>query len=140
MLADLPDGKPNPQTHAYGHKDLATEVEFEADMPELPGTDIIIEHREQRFKNNHARVAKKLRAMAPDPELDEEEIPGDLAEAGDWEEAERAAAERPGVGGRIGDVIERLIAQGCGRRTPTLPPATNDLVRILCISFKLLVC
>ena len=72
LLADLPDGTPNPQTHAYGHKDLATEVEFEADMPELPGTDIIIEHREHRFKNKHARVAKKLSAMAPDPELDEE--------------------------------------------------------------------
>ena len=32
---------------------------------------------------------------------------------------ERAAAERLGVDGRIGSVIERLIAQGCGRRTPT---------------------
>ena len=142
LLADLPDGTPNPQTHAYGHKDLAAEVEFEADMPELPGTDIIIEHREERFKNKHARVAKKLRAMATDPELDEEEleIPGDLAEAGNWEEAERAAAERPGVDGRIGDVIERLIAQGCGRRTPTPPPVYNDLVGMICISFELLVC
>ena len=129
LLADLPDGTPNPQTHAYGHKDLAAEVEFEADMPELPGTDIIIEHREERFKNKHARVAKKLRAMATDPELDEEEleIPGDLAEAGNWEEAERAAAERPGVDGRIGSVIERLIAQGCGRRTPTPPPVYIDV-------------
>ena len=117
-------------------------MEFEADMPELPGTDIIIEHREQRFKNKHARVVKKLRAMPTDPELDEEEmeIPGDLAEAGDWEEAARAAAERPGVGGRIGDVIERLIAQGCGRRTPTPPPVYNDLVGMICISFELLVC
>ena len=104
-------------------------MEFEADMPELPGTDIIIEHREERFKNKHARVIKKLRAMAPDPEPDEDdlEIPGDLAEAGNWEEAERAAAERPGVDGRIGSVIERLIAQGCGRRTPTPPPVYIDV-------------
>ena len=52
--------------------------------------------------------------MAPDPEPDEDEleIPGELAEAGNWEEAERVAAERPGVDGRIGSVIERLIAQG----------------------------
>ena len=129
LLADLPDGTPNPQTHAYGHYELAAEVEFEADMPELPGTDIIIEHREERFKNKHARVIKKLRAMAPDPEQDEDEeleIPGDLAEAGNWEEAARAAAERPGVDGRIGSVIERLIAQGCGRRTPTPPPVYID--------------
>ena len=75
------------------------------------------------------RVAKKLRAMAPDPEQDEDaelEIPDDLAESGDWEEAARAAAERPGVDGRIGSVIERLIAQGCGRRAPTPPPVYVD--------------
>ena len=40
---------------------------------------------------------------------------------------ERAAAERPGVDGRIGSVIERLIAQGCGRRTPTPPPVYIDV-------------
>ena len=68
--------------------------------------------------------------MAPDPEQDQDEeleIPGDLAEAGNWEEAARAAAERPGVDGRIGSVIERLIAQGCGRRTPTPPPVYVDV-------------
>ena len=99
-------------------------MEFEADMPELRGTDIIIEHREERFKNKHARIAKKLRAMAPDPEPDEDEleIPGDLAEGGNREEAERAAAERPGVDGRISSVIKRLIAQGYGRRTNNSAP------------------
>ena len=88
----------------------------------FPVTDIIIEHREQRFLNRHKRILKKLRAIPIDPELDEEEmeIPGDLAESGDWEQAARAAAERPGVGGRIGDVFERLIAQGCVRRTQPL--------------------
>ena len=25
MLADLPDGRPNPHTYAYGHRDLAAE-------------------------------------------------------------------------------------------------------------------
>jgi hypothetical protein len=36
--------------------------------------------------------------------------------------AARAAAERPGVRGRIKSVIQHLIDQGCGRRTPTPPP------------------
>ena len=98
------------------------EVEFEADPPVLPATDILIEHREQRFLNRHERVLKKLRAIPIDPELDEDEmqIPGDLAESGDWEQAARPAAEQPGVGDRIGDVCERLIAQGCGLRTQPL--------------------
>jgi hypothetical protein len=117
-------------------------VEFEADPPEFPVTDIIIEHREQRFLNRHKRILKKLRAIPIDPELDEEEmkIPGDLAESGDWEQAARAAAERPGVGGRIGDVFEHLIAQGCVRCTQPLPNVYVHLVGMICISFKLLVC
>ena len=39
----------------------------------------------------------------------------------------RDAAERPGVDVRIGSVIERLIAQGCRRRTPTPPPVYIDV-------------
>ena len=31
LLADLPDGRPNPNTHAYGHLDLATEEHLVAD-------------------------------------------------------------------------------------------------------------
>ena len=55
------------------------------------------------------------------------EIPGDLADSGNWEDAERTAAERPGVDCRIGSVIERLITQGCGRRTPTRHPVYVDV-------------
>ena len=55
------------------------------------------------------------------------EIPGNLAEAGNWEEAERAAAERPGVDGLIKSVIERLIAQGCGRRSSKPPHVYIDV-------------
>ena len=95
LLADLPDGSPNPNTHAYGHKDLADEEEFEADMPDVPGSDLIIEHRERRFLQKHARVAKKLRALPGDQETDsaaeeKEEIPGDVAlSTGDWDKPQR---------------------------------------------------
>ena len=32
LLANLPDGSTNPNTHAYAHKDLAMEEQFVADM------------------------------------------------------------------------------------------------------------
>ena len=31
LLADLPDGRPNPNTHAYNHRDLAAEQHLVAD-------------------------------------------------------------------------------------------------------------
>ena len=34
LIADLPDGRPNPNTHAYGHRDLAAEEHLVADQPE----------------------------------------------------------------------------------------------------------
>ena len=117
LLANLPDGSPNPYTQAYGHKDLAMEEQFFADMPAAPGTDLIIEHQERRFIRNHERVVKKLRAKLQaegveeeeqgEPEELELEIPDNLDE---WEQAVRAAAARPGVAGRITDVIDRLVA------------------------------
>ena len=33
LLADLPDGRPNPNTHAYGHCDLAVEEDLVAVQP-----------------------------------------------------------------------------------------------------------
>ena len=130
LLADLPDGSPNPYTHAYGHKDLADEEEFEADMPDAPGSDLIIEHRERRFFQKHARVAKKLSALPGhhgDQETDsaeeEEEIPGDVAlSTGDWDKAAKVAAARPGVPGRIEDVLQRLFAAGRPVSPPPQPP------------------
>ena len=77
-------------------------------MPAAPGTDLIIEHREQRFIKNHERVLKKLRVMPQaEPEELELEIPENLEE---WEQVARAAAARPGVVGRFTDVINRLVA------------------------------
>ena len=42
LLADLPDDSPNPNTHAYGHRELVAEEQVEMDMPDQPGADLII--------------------------------------------------------------------------------------------------
>ena len=59
LLADLPDGRPNPNTHAYGHRDLAAEEHLVADQPE-PGAELIIRHPEERFARRHARITRRL--------------------------------------------------------------------------------
>ena len=115
LLANLFDGSPNPNTHAYGHKDLAMEEQFVSDMPAAPGTDLIIVHQERRFIRNHERVINKLRFMLQaegaeeQPEELEMKIPDNQDE---WDQAAREAAARPGVAGRIIDVIDRLVAAG----------------------------
>ena len=59
LLADLPDGRPNPNTTAYGHRYLATEEHLVSDQPE-PGAQLIIQHSEERFPRRHARVTRHL--------------------------------------------------------------------------------
>jgi hypothetical protein len=49
-------------------------VNVEADIPERPGMDLIIKHREERFNKKHERELKKLRAMDFDPIKDEDEM------------------------------------------------------------------
>ena len=73
LLANIPDGSPNPHTHAYGHKDLGWEERFVADMPAVPGTDLIIENQERRYTQRHQRVVKKLRTMREAEGVEEEE-------------------------------------------------------------------
>ena len=115
LLANLPDGSPNPNTHAYDHNELAEEEQFIADMPAAPGTDLIIEHQERRFIQNHEKVVKKLRSMTQaegveeQPEELEMEIPDNLNE---WEQAARKTAARPGVVGRHTNDIDHLVAAG----------------------------
>ena len=123
MLADLPNGRPNPNTHAYGHRDLAAEEHLVADQPE-PGAELIIRHPEERFARKHARVSKRLE-RAGAMEIKEELPDGD----GDGElhrdqrlMAERLAAARPGGAIRMGDVIERIISRDNLER-PNSPPA-----------------
>ena len=138
LLADLPDGSPNPYTHAYGHKDLAAEEHFEAVMPEAPGTDLVVENRERRYIRKHAYVVKKLLALPGhrgDQEEQEEteepgEIPGDVAlSTGDWDKAAQVAAARPGVTGRIDDMLQRLFAAGRPVSTPPPQPPVFDAQR-----------
>ena len=53
LLADLPDGSPNPNTHAYGHYLLAAEEQLVADMPEQAGSEMVIEQRQPRPETDH---------------------------------------------------------------------------------------
>ena len=49
LIVDLPDGRPNSNTHAYGHCDLAAaEQHLMADQPK-PGAKLIIRHPEERL-------------------------------------------------------------------------------------------
>ena len=70
LLADLANGQPNPNTHAYGHYSLVNEVEVEeVAEPVAAGNDLHIVAREQRHKARLARaqaLAVKLGATSPD--------------------------------------------------------------------------
>ena len=112
LLADLPDGRPNPNTHAYGHRDLAAEAHLVADQPE-PGAELIIRHPEERFARRHARVSKRLElagAMELEEELPDGDADGEL-HGDQLVMAERVVAARPGGAIRMGDVIERVIGR-----------------------------
>ena len=110
LLADLPDGRSNMNTHAYGHCDLAAEKNLKADQPE-PGSELIIWHLEEQFARNHARVTKRLEfagAIKIEEELSDCEADGKL-NGYQLLMAERVAVARPGGAIRMGDVIEQII-------------------------------
>ena len=60
LLADYFDGRPNPKTHAYSHRDLAVKEQQVANQPE-PGAELIIRHPEERLARRHARVTRRLK-------------------------------------------------------------------------------
>ena len=123
LLADLPDGRPNPNTHAYCHRDLAAEEHPVADHPE-PGAELIIRYPEEPFARKHARVTKRLElagAMEMEEELPDGDADGEL-HGDQLLVAERVAAAPPGGAIRMGDVIERIIAHDNLER-PISPPA-----------------
>ena len=150
LLADLPDGTPNPNTHAYGHNELATEVRVQMEMSDQSGTELVLEQqqpptndepyytslqvvkRELQFKRRHDLVAKTL-AKRGRRDSNGEEFGGDEFDQvhdGDenrklvgaqFRQAERAAAARPGPATRIGDFIERICARD-NLRMPDSPP------------------
>ena len=122
LLADLPDGRPNPNTHGYGYHDLAAEEYLIADQPE-PGAELIIRHPEERFARRQARVTRRLKlvgAMEMEEELPDGDADGEL-HGDQLLMAERVAAARPGGVIRIGEVIEQIIARDNLER-PALPP------------------
>ena len=123
LLADLPDGRPNPNNHAYGYCDLASEEHLVADQPE-PGARLIIQNPEERFARRRARVTLRLelaRAIEMEKELPygdaDGEIHGDTLLV-----AERVVASLPSGAIRMGDGIERIIARDNLER-PVSPPA-----------------
>ena len=123
LLADLPDGRPNLNTHAYGHCDLAAEEHLMADQLE-PGVELIIWHPKMRFSRRHARVTKRLEhagAMEMEEELPDGDANGEL-HGDQFLIAERVTSARPGGAIRMGDVIEQIIARDNLER-PVSPPA-----------------
>ena len=122
-LADLPGGRPNPNTHAYGYCDLAAEEHLIADQPE-PGAELIIRHPEKRFDRRHGRVTRRLK-LADQMDMEEEVPIGDADGELHGDQllvAERVVASRPCGAIRMGDVIERIIARHNIKR-PISPPA-----------------
>ena len=80
LLADLPDGRPNPNTHAYGHRDFAAEEHLVVDQPE-PGAELIIRYTEERFARRHACVTRRLElagAIQMEEEFPDGEADGEL--------------------------------------------------------------
>ena len=123
LLANLDNGEPNPNTHAYGHYSLAREVRVE-DAEEQPGAgnDLQIESRakkeEARLQRKHALAVKRARRGQFEniSEDDEAEVQGD-----DLIQAQRAAVARTAPSIRINTVIERICARDHLER-PTSPP------------------
>ena len=112
LLADLPDNRPNPNTHAYGYCDLAAEETRVADQPE-PGAELIIRHPDERFARRHACVTRRLElagAMDMEEELPDGDADGEL-NGDQLLMAERVTAARPGGAIRMVEVIERIIAR-----------------------------
>ena len=107
LLADLADNRTNPNTHAYGHRDLAAKEHLVADQPE-PGAALINRHPEERFARRQARVTWRFQ-HAGAMEM-EEELPDCNADGEPYSDlhvvAERMAVARRGGAIRMGDVIE----------------------------------
>ena len=138
LLADLPDGTPNPRTHAFGHYAIADEIQVEQpDQPEA-GNDLVIEARAPRVSRNlkvrgrlqrkHKLAVRRARALHPDeindddPDLDsDEELTGDQLEA-----AQRAASARPGGAQRMEDVIQNILHRSSNRTTSESAAASTS--------------
>ena len=126
LLADLPDGQTNPDTHAFKHYSLEVVRMSEPEQPPAGEEMVVVvrpsrnERYEAKLARKHARVVKKAHALRPDTGEDgdsDKELHGNQLLV-----AEREAAARPGGAIRKGDVIERTIA-GDHLERPVSPPA-----------------
>ena len=134
LLADLPDGTPNPNTHAFGHYAIADEIRV--DQPDQPeaGNDLVIETRtprvsrnvkyEGRLERKHKLAVRRAHALRrdeindDDPDLgSDDELTGDQLEA-----AQRAASARPGAAQRMEDVIDAMLHRYAPNRPASPPP------------------
>ena len=115
LLANLPNGEPNANTHVYGHFSLQNEVQVEnTDEPAAHGNDYQVETREQhneaRFQRRHALAVIKARHSTPldisDDDNDNAEVYGENPEC-----AERAAAARQGASRRLNATIDELLTR-----------------------------
>ena len=130
LLGDMTNGKPNPNTHAYGHYSLVNEVQVEeAAEPAAANNDLHIVIRKQRHEARlvraHTLAVKRARRGNPDDSsnVNKAELQGD-----DLVIAKRAAAARPGTSVRINDVIEQICARQHLPR-PTSPPPIMSSAR-----------
>lgn len=100
LLANLPDGKPNPRTHAYGHFEIAnleyvieerpnaadgmaiapvepenqTDEDIQRDEPEQAPVPTRVQNpQEDRFKKKHAKVLKNYKKATHANELDDDQ-------------------------------------------------------------------
>ena len=80
LLFDRPNGRPNPNTHAYGHSDLAAEEHLVTDLTK-PGAEHVIRHPEKRFARKHAPVTRRFKiadAMTMVTQLHVDDSEGEL--------------------------------------------------------------
>ena len=116
LLADISDGRPNPNTHADGHRDLESEENLVADHPE-PIAELVIRHVEERFDRRHARVITHLGLSV---NIEEKMINDDNVR--EPQDDLLTETTRPKGAMRIEEVIERI----CARQNldpPVSPPA-----------------
>lgn len=112
LLADLADGQPNPNTHAFGHYSIETAEFPEPEQPPA-GADMVVEVREpppsrnQRWEARLARKHKRAVKVADQELSDDNEV---IAAGPEFAVLQRAAETRPGGTRHMMNVIDRLIA------------------------------
>ena len=145
LLENLEDGSPNPYTHAYGHYSIPAEAPV-IDQTDAgsglvvnvrPPRESIEKCKDKRYKKRHKQVQKRLAPLEMAENESDWEYEGEPIPDGDalgelhgeaLAQAERAAAARPGLAVRMGDVIERLFANAQPRDgvQPAQPPDQGD--------------